>query len=577
MSRALTSHDIEVSGGDTHAHAPLDLNAVVPFLPFAALLLGIAAAAVTRCRSHGAAAVVEQWTLRRSCIRRGACSRCSKAGRLRNELVRALTLDFVPEVLDMSGAGLLFTFVVIVATFAHVWSKADNLAHDGTSTMPWGRGLGTAATITLSMVALPVSRTSLWVRLLGLPFERALKYHRILARLFFVVMWLHGILAINEYKLGAILSGTSAASPAHPPLLGLAAAATFTFVVLLALEPIRRRFFELFYYSHFLVFVGIALALIHNSTLAAYGAPAALLYACDRWMRWRRSHASVRTLHAEDHGSFVSLVLAPKSFTGWSAGQYVMVNVPAVSKLQWHPASISCRIANDASDGSRAREVDPVGHDESHVREMGPPGTRPAAAVHGAMSLELRVQGPGSWTSMLAERIRTCDDPKDLEVRLDGPLGHLAVDTSAADVVVLVAGGIGITFVFSVVDELAARTKSAAPQRLVLVWSCRDVELLRHFAPRLAAVAATCPHVALRLHFTGEADDEISVGLVGLPRVLRARPDVSAVVEAERGALESGRRSSGAVLACGPSKLVHAARCAAANASFGFHAETFEF
>jgi hypothetical protein len=47
-------------------------------------------------------------------------------------------------------------------------------------------------------------------------------------------------------------------------LYGLASFVIFVMVSLLAIEPIRRRYYELFYYPHFLVFIGIGLAMVHS-------------------------------------------------------------------------------------------------------------------------------------------------------------------------------------------------------------------------------------------------------------------------------------------------------------------------
>merc|ERR1711871_1402827 len=69
-------------------------------------------------------------------------------------------------------------------------------------------GYAWAATgpINLAVLLLPVTRTSPWVVLLGIPFERAVKYHRWLGRWAYLGITVHGMSMWSFWGTNRILS-----------------------------------------------------------------------------------------------------------------------------------------------------------------------------------------------------------------------------------------------------------------------------------------------------------------------------------------------------------------------------------
>lgn len=144
-----------------------------------------------------------------------------------------------------------------------------------------------------------------------------------------------------------------------------------------ALPSIRRRFkwsFELFFGVHHAFIALYILTVVHTIDHVARGSglasrsqcalwltPPMLLYAFDRY--WQ--NASTRQTHLES----VKLLAKPKALVvrlarprSWqyNCGQYARINVPAVSKHEWHPFRWVVIIASSAPYGpTRPRDLFP--------------------------------------------------------------------------------------------------------------------------------------------------------------------------------------------------------------------------
>ena len=56
------------------------------------------------------------------------------------------------------------------------------------------------------LVVLPASRTSIWVIVFGIPFERAIKWHRLFGKLFIGSVYLHLLVVLWRYGANVLTS-----------------------------------------------------------------------------------------------------------------------------------------------------------------------------------------------------------------------------------------------------------------------------------------------------------------------------------------------------------------------------------
>ncbi|RZR75320.1 hypothetical protein BHM03_00054632 [Ensete ventricosum] len=106
---------------------------------------------------------------------------------------------------------------------------------------------------------------------------------------------------------------------------------------------IRRKMFELFFYTHqlyiaFLFFYMLHVGVSHICVIL----PGVYLFMVDRYLRFLQSRAKVRLVSARLLPSeSMELNFAKSPGLAFEPLSVVFINVPGVSSLQWHPFTVS--------------------------------------------------------------------------------------------------------------------------------------------------------------------------------------------------------------------------------------------
>jgi ferric-chelate reductase len=205
---------------------------------------------------------------------------------------------------------------------------------------------GFLSSVQFALALLPVSRTSIFLYTLGIPFERALKWHRIFVGVAALALLAHGVTMWyanreNPKALWRQVQTIEGAGNLYGTLSGIALLP----IVALSWEPIRRRFFEVFYYVHQLFIVGIVLAWVHSKSALYLGLFPVAAHLIDRGLRWWRARQPVtllgaRVLPAGGGRRLTEIRLHAPHLAHFEAGDYVFLNMPALSHLAWHPFTI---------------------------------------------------------------------------------------------------------------------------------------------------------------------------------------------------------------------------------------------
>jgi hypothetical protein len=185
--------------------------------------------------------------------------------------------------------------------------------------------------------------SSIFNFLLGLPFERALRYHIFFAYLTVAAGFWHGYCAWN---LPYTEDGVSKPAQSFDfgdtfYLAGVLFVGFMALMILFAQSPFRRRLFEFFYRLHIVLLLCTgASAALHSAGGMGFGAA---LWAFDVVLRYiyqaNMRYTKTATL-ASLPGNVVRMSFDKKNFN-YKAGQYLFVCIPEVSMFQWHPFSIS--------------------------------------------------------------------------------------------------------------------------------------------------------------------------------------------------------------------------------------------
>jgi NAD(P)H-flavin reductase len=221
-------------------------------------------------------------------------------------------------------------------------------------------------------------------------------------------------------------------------------------------------------------------------------------------------------------------------------GQYVMVRVPEISNVEWHPFTLSA-----------------VGSDGGEPPE-----------------LHVKAEGAGSWTRALAAK-----NGARLEVQVTGPYGAGVCAPDGTETLVMVAGGIGVTPCIALLRDLLEKAEAMERgegrgggfERVVFVWASRETKLFDMFQDLFVRSLDTDLVDVLLFDTRGGggpgnpngADEGGRGGMMNC-----GRPDIDKILA------EVGERAH--VFSCGPAPLVAAVKNVAANRGLSFHTETFE-
>lgn len=219
-----------------------------------------------------------------------------------------------------------------------------------------GTMLGRVSVVLIVLLFLPVTRNSPILRILGLPFDQAVKYHKWAGYLLLAVLVGHGGAFVAVYAQKRtwhrLISVAAAQTGGVLVLPGLVALLVAIYMAATSLPVIRRRHFNFFYYSHQLYVVFFAGFAYHVGVkTAGYAMGAAFLFFLDRFMRCWQSSRLIRVSYARVSSAGIIELKVPRSPTlMYDTLSFVFLNVPGVSRLQWHPFSVASNARDDTEE-----------------------------------------------------------------------------------------------------------------------------------------------------------------------------------------------------------------------------------
>ncbi|KAK7374309.1 hypothetical protein VNO80_07737 [Phaseolus coccineus] len=335
----------------------------------------------------------------------------------------------------VSGTELAFLFMFIVLL---LWSFSIYL-HNGFAKIThksaaehgvkvWkkrlasaGVKLGLVGNICLVFLFFPVVRSSSVLPLLGLTPESCIKYHIWLGHIAMTLFTAHGISFIVYWAVTHQLSKMVEWKRTGISNVGGEVALVAGLLMWIATIPrIRRKAFELFFYTHYLYILFILFFIFHVGFFyACTMLPAFYLFLVDRYLRFLQSRYQVRLISARVLPcQTLQLNFSKSHGLSYSPTSIMFINIPSISKLQWHPFTI---ISNS--------NLEPK-------------------------VLSVVIKGEGTWSQKLYQMLATPSAVDHLSVSVEGPYGPASTDYLRYDTLVMVSGGSGITPFISIIREL---------------------------------------------------------------------------------------------------------------------------
>ncbi|KFK26648.1 hypothetical protein AALP_AA8G275500 [Arabis alpina] len=314
---------------------------------------------------------------------------------------------------------------------------------------------GLLAEACLALLLFPVLRGLSMFRLLNIQFAATVKYHVWLGTGLIFFAFVHGgstlfIWTITHHIEEEIWQWQRTG---RVYVAGVISLVTGLVMWITSLPQIRRKKFEVFYYTHHLYVIFLVSFLFHAGDRHFYWIlPGIFLFGLDKTLRIVQSRFESCILSARLFScKAIELVLPKDPRLNYAPSSFIFVNIPSVSRFQWHPFSITSSSSVD-----------------KHT-----------------MSVMMKCEG--QWTNSVYNKVEEAgiSDNKisNITIRVEGPYGPASVDFLRYDNLFLVAGGIGITPFLSILQELACEHRLKSPKRVQLVFVVRSFQDINMLIP----------------------------------------------------------------------------------------------
>ncbi|KAG0611876.1 hypothetical protein M758_7G172500 [Ceratodon purpureus] len=362
--------------------------------------------------------------------------------------------------------------VILTTTFMVVWMFLNEyfgeVGENSPSLVKWihaGITLGRVSVFPISLLFLPISRSSPIYRMMNIPFEQALRYHTWLGHLTMTILLGHASIFVGvfAYKQQILIKELSLPNTEVSVLAGLIAFIVGLLMWTSALSYIRRKHFNLFYYVHQLYWIFFAFFVYHVGVKhAGYSMGSIFLYFVDRFFRFQQSRRKMSISNAKILSNGVVELKIPKSSNlKYNAISFLFINIPNISLLEWHPFSIA------------------------------------SSSLDKSNNITIYIKPKGDWTQNLNTLIKkSINDvkfqgcPFATKFFMEGPYGHESNYFLRYDTLLLIGGGIGITPFLAIISDILHRyeleKEEDLPIYINLIWmvqTCKDMDILKQISP----------------------------------------------------------------------------------------------
>uniref|UniRef100_A0A803PQA6 FAD-binding FR-type domain-containing protein n=1 Tax=Cannabis sativa TaxID=3483 RepID=A0A803PQA6_CANSA len=398
----------------------------------------------------------------------------------------------------------------------------------------------------------PVTRGSSILPLVGLTSESSIKYHIWLGHLSTVLFTAHTVGFFIYWAMTDQMVDALEWSQTYVSNVAGEIAMVFAFAIwATSLNKVRRKMFELFFYTHHLYTLYIIFYVLHvGSAYLCMILPGIFLFLIDRYLRFLQSRNRIKLLSSRllPCGAF-ELNFAKTQELEYNPTSILFINVPTISKLQWHPFTVTsnCNMEPD--------------------------------------KLSIVIKSQGSWSQKLYKQLSNVDH---LGVSVEGPYGPSSFSFLRHEALIMVCGGSGITPFISIIREIMFQNtipNSHIP-RVVLICAFKNsadlaivvtlkkdnnnnkqIQHLEIETPPTSSPAAWSYVVGNR-----EVESLPNQSLAQAMKVhFGARPDLKKI-------LFESKASDVGVLVCGPRKMRHeVAKICASGLADNLHFESISF
>jgi len=311
--------------------------------------------------------------------------------------------------------------------------------------------LGLWCSLNLSLSLLPISRNNISIILFKISPEKLTTLHKIISILFVISVIIKFVSTLILYNSNINFSLKYSETN---PIMGFIASLSVFFMSILSLRIIRKNLFELFYYTHrFLSVFIIITSSFHSMITFYYILPSIILYFIDiitRIIKIRKiSYCNFQTIYTDPVNCYTILSLITKKDIRTYPACYFLICYNKISHLEWHAASL---ISNENNN----------------------------------LTFCIKDFGKNTWSGKIYDYIEKHynDNKINKDIIIQGPYGFLPIDYDNYKYITIVAGGIGITPIFSILDYIYNNYQSTL-KNIKMYWVIKNLKIFKMFKKRL--------------------------------------------------------------------------------------------
>jgi len=357
--------------------------------------------------------------------------------------------------------------------------------------------LGVWICLNIAFILLPMTRNSLWVTVFNIQYNHLIYNHKFVGVLTFISVVTKFIAVIVKYNFNFLFERFNM-------LMGTLSTLSVVIISLLSIPIIRRKIFELFYYSHriFALLIIITMSLHYISCLF-YIVPAILLYLIDIICRWANINKSVYTkinnfYFSDLETTYILLTLKMKKKLNIKPGSYFFICCLDISTFQWHPITL---LSND----------------------------------NNILNFCIKDMGKNSWSSKLKNFEKNKILTNEINIYLQGPYSHfhLSYKNNIYKYIINISNGIGVTPFFSIledINEMYIKNQLSNLKKVIFIWIVPNELFIKPFIKTLEKLNKDI--IDIQIYVTKPTSiHDINENYYQLFNILNCRPKITNYIE----------------------------------------------
>jgi NAD(P)H-flavin reductase len=311
--------------------------------------------------------------------------------------------------------------------------------------------LGLWTSLNLSLSLLPISRNNISIILFKISPEKLTVVHKTISILFVFSVIIKFITTLILYKTSINFSLKYSDTN---PIMGFIASLGVFLLTIFSLPKIRKDIFELFYYTHrFLSIFIIITSSIHSMITFYYILPSIILYFIDiivRIIKIRKvSYCNFQNIYTDQMNRYTILTLITEKKILTQPACYFLICYNKISQLEWHAVSL---ISNE----------------------------------NNRLTFCIKDFGKNTWSGRIYNYVEKHynDNKINKDIIIQGPYGFLPIDYNNYKYITIVTGGIGITPIFSVLDDIYNNFQNNI-KNVKFYWIIPNMKIFKMFKKRL--------------------------------------------------------------------------------------------